>query len=259
MGGGGTGAGWHPDPSGRGHSRYWDGEVWTDQVSTWGQTWVDPPGPNPAVTDVSMLAEPGLVFVYGTSGIESTGRWPVLDATGTHRGNLVIETGFDGKPGRYFLCDLADRLVVTVAIQLDFSFDFDVVDWQGRRHGVFDCSFTSTKVRFMVGGQVLGHASTADGASRILPGRRDEPSSVELTDPSGASFATVTNHEERGWLRSFYGWETNAVTADPDDCCLQLERSVGLPEPLRTMALAFPLLYVQQVLSDRRIRRNNRT
>ncbi len=259
MDGGGTGAGWHPDPSGRAHLRYWDGEVWTDQVSNWGQVWVDPPGPNPQVTDASMLAEPSLVFVYGIAGIESTGRWPILDAAGAHRGNLVIETSFDGKAGRYFVCDLDDRLVVTVAIQLDFSFDFDVVDRQGRRHGVFDCSLTSTKVRLTVGGQVLGRSTTDDGASRILPGRRDEPFSVELTDPSGAAFATLTNHEERGWLRSFYGWETNTVTADPDDCCLQLERSVGLPEPLRTMALAFPLLYVRQVAGDRRVRRNNRT
>ena len=36
-------AGWHPDPSKRYEMRYWDGEKWTDYVSSQGQTYTDPP------------------------------------------------------------------------------------------------------------------------------------------------------------------------------------------------------------------------
>ena len=36
-------AGWHPDPSNRYEMRYWDGEKWTEYVSSQGQTYTDPP------------------------------------------------------------------------------------------------------------------------------------------------------------------------------------------------------------------------
>ena len=35
-------AGWHPDPTGRHEQRYWDGAIWTDQVSNAGQVTTDP-------------------------------------------------------------------------------------------------------------------------------------------------------------------------------------------------------------------------
>lgn len=37
-------AGWHADPSGRHHHRWWDGTRWTDAVSTNGTTSTDPLG-----------------------------------------------------------------------------------------------------------------------------------------------------------------------------------------------------------------------
>jgi hypothetical protein len=37
-------AGWHPDPSGRHEMRYWNGSVWTDDVSDAGVATKDPPG-----------------------------------------------------------------------------------------------------------------------------------------------------------------------------------------------------------------------
>lgn len=36
-------AGWHPDPFRRFQYRYWDGSTWTDQVSTDGRQYTDPP------------------------------------------------------------------------------------------------------------------------------------------------------------------------------------------------------------------------
>jgi len=35
-------AGWHPDPAGRFEVRYWDGQRWTEHVSTGGTPGVDP-------------------------------------------------------------------------------------------------------------------------------------------------------------------------------------------------------------------------
>ena len=35
-------AGWHADPAARFELRYWDGQRWTDHVSTDGQTSTDP-------------------------------------------------------------------------------------------------------------------------------------------------------------------------------------------------------------------------
>lgn len=39
----GSPAGWHADPMGRHHLRYWDGQQWTEHVSSNGQQAVDPP------------------------------------------------------------------------------------------------------------------------------------------------------------------------------------------------------------------------
>ena len=49
-------ANWHPDPTGRHQLRYWDGNAWTDHVSTNGQSGVDPMSAPPTV-DVRMTAE----------------------------------------------------------------------------------------------------------------------------------------------------------------------------------------------------------
>jgi len=37
-----SGAGWHPDPTGRHQQRYWDGQTWTDAVVDGGQQSNDP-------------------------------------------------------------------------------------------------------------------------------------------------------------------------------------------------------------------------
>jgi Protein of unknown function (DUF2510) len=38
----GSGAGWHPDPTGRAEQRYWDGQAWTGHVVRGGATGWDP-------------------------------------------------------------------------------------------------------------------------------------------------------------------------------------------------------------------------
>lgn len=44
MSAGAAAPGWHPDPTGRHQSRYWDGQRWTDQVSD-PNVQSDPPSP----------------------------------------------------------------------------------------------------------------------------------------------------------------------------------------------------------------------
>ena len=45
-----SGAGWHPDPSGRHQQRYWDGQAWTNAVADGGQQSSDPFTGAPAQT-----------------------------------------------------------------------------------------------------------------------------------------------------------------------------------------------------------------
>lgn len=44
----GTPAGWHPDPMSRFEYRYWDGNSWTENVSSGGRTAIDPVDAGPA-------------------------------------------------------------------------------------------------------------------------------------------------------------------------------------------------------------------
>lgn len=40
---------WHPDPYGRHETRWWDGQHWTEHVTTQGASLLDPPTPTPTV------------------------------------------------------------------------------------------------------------------------------------------------------------------------------------------------------------------
>jgi hypothetical protein len=65
-------AGWNPDPTGRHEYRYWDGSVWTDDVSDQGVTAVDPvgtpggPGGAPAAPGTPGDGTPPATQQYGT-------------------------------------------------------------------------------------------------------------------------------------------------------------------------------------------------
>ena len=57
-----TPPGWYPDPFGRFQVRYWDGDAWTANVSTNGQTAVDAPTGAPVPIAVSAaFADPNVV------------------------------------------------------------------------------------------------------------------------------------------------------------------------------------------------------
>jgi Protein of unknown function (DUF2510) len=52
-------SGWLPDPMGRYQFRYWNGEEWTDQVSTSGSQETDPHGLAPGPSSVSPARQSG--------------------------------------------------------------------------------------------------------------------------------------------------------------------------------------------------------
>ena len=49
--------GWHPDPFGRHELRWWDGNQWTEHVSTQGVAQLDPPRPQAVVPHSGHSAE----------------------------------------------------------------------------------------------------------------------------------------------------------------------------------------------------------
>jgi hypothetical protein len=92
----GAAAGWHADPFGRFDHRYWDGERWTEHVSTAGQQSVDPPiaGPPPPPGAPSPAAAPAVATtpsVAASSALDT----PVLMfkenfAVGGYRTNYTV-------------------------------------------------------------------------------------------------------------------------------------------------------------------------
>lgn len=253
--GGAAAPAWHPDPFGRAHWRLAEAGAWADRVATWGAEWRDPPGPNSALPDLSVLAEPALALSYGAVGMEGAGRWPVFDPTGRPRGTVHVEVpGFlAGGTRRYLVLDPADRIVLQVVPRAGFSNDCDVVDWTGRPHGVFDGQTFSAIVRFVCGSLAHGQATTTDGAGNSAPFVANDVDhfTVTLTDAQGAAFASLTNHEARRGLGSFFGGQPQAGQLLPEQSWFQLDRRPDLPEPLRTFTLAFPLLYAHRVHLER--------
>lgn len=258
-GGDDGGGAWHPDPFGRAHWRLADDGAWTDRVATWGTEWRNPPGPDPAAPDLSVLAEPALALSYGAVGMEGAGRWPVFDPTGRPRGSVHVEVPglLAGGTRRYLVLDPADRIVLTVVPRAGFSNDCDVLDWTGRPHGVFDGQTFSAVVRFVCGTLAYGQAATVDGAGNSAPFVADDVDHVTvlLTDGAGAGFGSLTNHEARRGLGSFFGAAPQAGQLLPEQSWFQLDRRPDLPEPLRTFTLAFPLLYAHRVHLARSQRR----
>jgi hypothetical protein len=123
---------------------------------------------------------------------------------------------------------------------------------------VFDGQAFSTMIRFVAGTTVYGQATAVDGAGRSAPFVNDDIDhfTLHLTDASGAAFGSLTNHEARRGLGSFFGGAPQPGQLLPEQSWFHLDRRPDLPEPLRTFTLAFPLLYAHRVHVTRANRRH---
>jgi len=234
-------------------------------VANWGSEWINAPGPNAELPDLTILAEPSLALSYGAVGIEGAGRWQIFDPTGRPRGTVVVEaSGILGAGSRrYLVLDPADRIVLAVDPRGGFSNDADVADWTQRPHGVFDGQAFATLIRFAAGDRVYGQAAAVDGAGRSAPFVNDDADhfQITLTDANGVAFGSLTNHEARRGLGSFFGNAPQPGQLLPEQSWFHLDRRPDLPEPLRTFTLAFPLLYAYRVhvaRANRRRQNHNR-
>jgi Protein of unknown function (DUF2510) len=77
---GGGPAGWQPDPTGRHQYRYWDGSVWTDNVSDDGATSIDPFAPAPPAPQPPPAPTAPAPTTPTTSGPEPAA-FPATEAT----------------------------------------------------------------------------------------------------------------------------------------------------------------------------------
>jgi hypothetical protein len=127
-----TPAGWHPDPSGIAELRWFDGEQWTEHVSTGGRAFTAPiaatDNPAPAATTVAVAAEPPPLPGAGRSPLVSDtvnvsrpaqprghGAWlDVYDAGGPL--GRFVETTPDGLDGAAIirLADMAGAPILSI-------------------------------------------------------------------------------------------------------------------------------------------------
>lgn len=241
-------AAWHPDPSGRHQFRWWDGVRWSDQVADGGVVSVEalpPPATTSAAAQAVAEAGPGgpaspeaaapllgLTKLHYRSGGGNfpAGWWQVTDE---HRVPIakVWRTGRTNT-----LCDLQGAAVLgasagvrTFGVGGDRDRqigDLQIVDGAGGRLSpiTFIQMGTSMNMRCRVG----------DEAKMLTVKMKRSPSgavkSVELLDRSKHQVGAITQLERDG----------NVL--QQGTCWLALERDPDLVEPVRSLAIAAPLL-----------------
>lgn len=253
-------AGWQPDPTGRAHVRYWDGSAWTESVAAWGETWSDPMAAGPGRPDASLLSEPALTIHYGRDGLEAPGRWPITDVGGRLRGSIIAEAhAIEPRYAwRHLVLDPSELVVLTIAVALEgWSPVLAVTDARGIRVGGFVFPLTTSRAEARVGSEVIARANPFEGRPVVTIGPGwDAGAPVRLLDAGGTAIATVTDAEDRSALRRFAGARQGSTAPDPTELHLDLVRPPGLPEPQRSLALAFVVAFADRVHAERVDRRS---
>ena len=136
-------AAWHPDPSKRHQSRYWDGQQWTERVADNGQEAVDTDGQTMANTGIS--ASPGFIdgeaFSYTTPEQVQA---QVAKAMTRKPGDSILEdmrvpepSATDVPPPEYGKSIFTEKILVVnqKAKILELSAEYGVFDQDGNQIG----------------------------------------------------------------------------------------------------------------------------
>ncbi len=249
---------WYPDPSGRHQHRYWDGQAWTDHVSSHGRASTDPvagAGLVPAGSQTSeqvqaqvddqagvvsaavgggtLFTEPVLVVNQKAKLIELNTEYAVYDQNGAQIGAIRQVGQSKAKKVTRFVSNL-DQFM-THSLQL--------VDMSGNVH------LTVTRPAKIMKSRVV----VADGAGREVGSivQQNMIGKIRFSlEANGASIGSLNGENWRAWnfnlqdqagnevARITKTWEGLAKTmfTTADNYVLQIHRP--LDEPLRSLVVA---------------------
>jgi hypothetical protein len=125
--------GWHPDPSGRYEHRWWDGERWTEAVSTAGATFADPYGGQPPEPERTMVERAQLAVDLGPGGLTDNGTWTVSERDGSAvLGYVQVQRGgANTSLSVYVVQDAAGRTLLDVRRPAGLGTEVIVADHRG--------------------------------------------------------------------------------------------------------------------------------
>ena len=237
--------GWHPDPYGRYQTRYWDGARWTEHVATGDRTSTDPPtpgavpeatqGPGAALPEVPEVVEAAeLAFGYGVGSTQwqpISGQWPVLDRAGRRLATVWSSGGLDRKKSLRVVASDGRQVLTVGPAGLIGKGTRPLFDGMGRQYGELQPQQ-----------QQIGFSTPAGpcgmGVTQNRTGIYEHCEFGALSDAQGTPLGLVVNHAPRWPSSEMGGWPG----ADPRCGWLLLRRQPGLPEPLRSFFLAYPVL-----------------
>jgi hypothetical protein len=228
-----AGAGWHPDPAGRFEHRWWDGQGWTDQVSTAGVTQVDPQGHTVPEPDLSLLERPGLAVEFSGTGLERDGAWGLFAPDYTTRlGRVVIERGGLVAKAWYEVQDANQRPIIRVDQLSNVQAELQVRDHVAAEIGRLQIRGSNITLMAPVpdapaGGLAAWGSAQVEGltyavVSGFAPGGQPTPTHAQIQNSAGQPVGIIRVFDEGGGRPSWF----------------VLERDPEMPEPMRSLVVA---------------------
>jgi hypothetical protein len=234
--------GWHPDPSGRYEHRWWDGERWTEAVSTAGAAFTDPFGGEPAEPDRTMCERPQLAIDLGAGGLTGNGTWTVGERDGSATlGYVQVQRGkANTSLAVYLVQDAAGHTLLDVRRPSGLQTEVVVADHRGLLVGKAKVRGSNVDVKApggppgavltVAGAKVHGLTWSTTGFGGKDPGLPQLRLQVGGT-PVGAIDAVADEQGAARWLL--------------------LDRDPAMPEPLRTLVVALaPVVSVMKAETD---------
>lgn len=246
--------GWHPDPTGRHQVRWWDGTRWTDWVSDQGQTSQDPleqtapisqasdaetaqgtttdaaatgPATGPDAAQIEHLLSQQRLFVEYGGGTFASAAWRTITDAGQQPVGRIWREGRTAQ-----VCDLNGQPYMAVEARMRRS-----------RTGDRDWSVTSLTVN--VAGHELAAVNWVEAKAVTL--RFIHQGAQVLECRIERSFTGVV---QGGQLMAGDGRFVGALTEWNRETSgmvlrswLVLDKDPALPEPLRSIAVAAPLVF----------------